>query len=221
MARTDRPRRLFLFDYGNVICTSPTPEDWDLMSEASGLAAPQDHTSVYWQHRAAYDAGRLTPVEYWSLVCGEHIAGARAAWLDALDANQWSHPNLDTLDVLEDLDARGERLALLSNMPAPMVSHLTLAPWTRFFPHRFFSSSLGLIKPSPEIFHVVLADLGVQPAEVTFIDDSPRNIDAALSLGIDARLFDPAADLSRELGRPAPSANIPLMADLAGVAPQV
>jgi putative hydrolase of the HAD superfamily len=199
MARTDNSRRWYLFDYGNVISTAPTPQDWELLTEATGVPDLQDPTSTYWQHRYGYDAAALTSEEYWSLVCGRCISTARSAWLDMLDRNQWSHPNLETLDVLEDLDARGERLALLSNMPAAMVSQVLDAPWTSLFQHLFFSSSLRLVKPSAAIFEHVVAELAVAPDRVTFIDDAPVNIEAALGLGFDARLFGPTTDLSRML----------------------
>lgn len=199
MTRDDSLRRWYLFDYGKVISAAPTEQDWEVLAEATGAQGLADPASTYWQHRHAYDAGTLTPDEYWSLVCRGRVSQVRAAWLDILDAHQWSHPNLDTLDTLEDLDARGERLALLSNMPAAMVLHHAGAPWTRFFRHRFFSSSLGLVKPSPAVFDHVLTELAVEPHLITFIDDAPANIAAARSLGFDARLFDPAADLSREL----------------------
>lgn len=203
MAPPDNSRRWYLFDYGNVISTAPTPEDWELLAEATGVAFLQEPTSTYWLHRHAYDAGTLTSDEYWALVCGGPISSARSAWLDVLDGNQWSHPDLDTLDVLEDLDARGESLALLSNMPAAMVSQLASAAWTGLFRHRFFSSSLRLVKPSAAVFVHVLTELSVEPGLVTFIDDAPVNIAAARALGIDARLFGPATDLSRLLSGPA------------------
>ncbi|MDQ0735396.1 HAD-IA family hydrolase [Arthrobacter agilis] len=202
MAHIDSPRRWYLFDYGNVISTAPTPQDWDLLAEATGTHGLQDAGSAYWQHRYAYDAGTLTSEEYWSLVCGERVEHVRSAWLDVLDGNQWSHPNLEILDVLEDLDARGEQLALLSNMPAAMVSQLSHAPWTRLFKHLFFSSTLRLVKPSPAVYEQVLAELGVDGPQVIFIDDAPANVAAARALGIDARLFDPSTDVSRVLTQP-------------------
>ncbi len=215
MARIDTPRRWYLIDYGNVISTAPTPQDWELLAEATGTPDLQDSASAYWRHRYAYDAGALTSEEYWSLVCGERVEHVRAAWLDVLDGNQWSHPNLDTLDVLEDLDARGEQLALLSNMPAAMVSHLSHAPWTRLFRHLFFSSSLRLVKPSPAVFEQVLAELAVDAGQVTFVDDAPANIAAARALGIDARLFESSADLSRVLAGPGTGdARTPAAADV-------
>lgn len=195
--------RWYLIDYGNVVSTAPTAQDWELLAEATGVQNLQHPASTYWRHRFAYDAGTLPPEEYWSLVCGERVEHVRAAWLDVLDGNQWSHPNLETLDVLEDLEARGGHLALLSNMPAPMVAQLSHAPWTKLFSRLFFSSSLGLVKPSSAIFEHVLAELGVDPAAVTFVDDAPANIAAARALGIDARLFDTSSDLSRVLLQPA------------------
>ncbi|WP_247826459.1 HAD family hydrolase [Arthrobacter antioxidans] len=204
MARTDSPHRWYLFDYGNVISTAPTPQDWDLLAEAVGVDRLQEPASAYWRHRGAYDAGSLTSDEYWSLVRGRRIEPARSAWLDVLDANQWSHLNLETLDVLEDLDARGERLALLSNMPAAMAVQFAGAPWTRLFRHSFFSSSLRLVKPAPAIFDRVLAELQAAPGQVTFVDDAPANIAAAKGMGIHGLLFEPSSDLSRLLaeGRP-------------------
>ena len=199
MARTDSPQRWYLFDYGNVISTPPTPPDWDLLAEATGVDHLQDQGSAYWRHRFAYDAGSLTSDEYWSLVCGSRVGPLRADWLDILDANQWSHLNLETLDVLEDLDARGERLAVLSNMPAAMAAQFAGASWTRLFRHSFFSSSLRLVKPDRAIFERVLAELQAGPEQVTFVDDSPANIATAKELGIHAVLFDPSSDLSRLL----------------------
>ncbi|MBG6223553.1 putative hydrolase of the HAD superfamily [Arthrobacter sp. CAN_A2] len=199
MTRTDSPRRWYLFDYGNVISTAPTPQDWDLLAEATGVDRLQDPGSTYWRHRFAYDAGSLTSDGYWSLVCGDRVGPLRAGWLDILDANQWSHLNLETLDVLEDLDARGERLAVLSNMPAAMAAQFAGAPWTKLFRHTFFSSALQLVKPAPSIFERVLAELAADPGLVTFVDDSPANVATAKDLGIHGLLFDPSSDLSRLL----------------------
>ncbi|MHA7281829.1 HAD family hydrolase [Arthrobacter sp. TMS2-4] len=199
MARTDSPRRWYLFDYGNVISTAPAPWDWDVLAEATGVDRLQDPGSAYWRYRVAYDAGALTSDEYWSLVRGSRAGPGRAAWLDALDAHQWSHLNLETLDVLEDLEARGEHLAVLSNMPAAMAAQVADAPWTRLVRRTFFSSSLRLVKPSQAIFERVLAELGAAPWQVTFVDDSPANVAAAGSLGFHALLFDPSSDLSRLL----------------------
>lgn len=191
----------YLFDYGMVISTEPTGEDWDQLEDEAGVPGLRERSSAYWLHRNGYDAGDLSPVEYWSNVAGRPVPGPRASWLDTLDAKQWSHYNFDTLDVLDELSGSGVRLALLSNMPAAMVGHFSGAQWTGYFEKLFFSSSLGLIKPGEEIFAHVLDELGAEPGQVVFIDDSLANIETARRLGIDARHHGPLTDLSRELRR--------------------
>ncbi|WP_028280741.1 HAD family phosphatase [Arthrobacter sp. H5] len=188
----------YLFDYGMVISTAPTAEDWDTLEEATGVQLRQD-SSPYWTHRRHFDAGDLSSEEYWSLVTGGDIHNGRADILDTLDANQWSHFNLDTLDVLESLGSRGSKLALLSNMPAAMVAKFSAAPWTGYFDQMFFSSRLRLMKPEAAVFERVLAELDAEPAAVTFIDDVEANVSAARRLGIDARIHEPGIDLQKEL----------------------
>lgn len=189
----------YVFDYGMVISEAPGEEDWQALREACGLDV-QDAQSPYWAHRTEFDAGRLSSEEYWSRVLGREAGLGLAGSLDALDANAWSHYNLDTLDVVEGLSARGEQLALLSNMPSAMADEFSGAAWSRYFRHLFFSSRLGLIKPDPRVFDHVLAALGVPAEQVTFVDDKQENVDAAAALGMRAILHTPGIDLQREIG---------------------
>lgn len=53
-----------------------------------------------------------------------------------------------------------------------------------FFDHIFLSFEMKMIKPEPEIFHQVIADTGLNPAETLFIDDAESNCRTARSLGI-------------------------------------
>ena len=55
-----------------------------------------------------------------------------------------------------------------------------------FFEKCYLSCRLGMIKPSAEIFEIVLKENGLNPAETVFIDDSPKNCQAAESVGIPA-----------------------------------
>jgi putative hydrolase of the HAD superfamily len=51
--------------------------------------------------------------------------------------------------------------------------------------HWFISSDLGVRKPDREIYERMLATLGVEPAQVVFVDDRIKNLDAARQLGIE------------------------------------
>ncbi len=53
----------------------------------------------------------------------------------------------------------------------------------------YFSWSLKSKKNKPEFFEKIIEELRVAPEEIVFIDDEQQNIDAAKSLGINARLY--------------------------------
>ena len=101
------------------------------------------------------------------------------------------------------------RVALLTNTFAGQREHITrvagAAPDTLFDAY-INSAEVQMRKPTPAIFHHALERLGVQPAEAVFIDDLPRNIEAASALGLHTILHrDPAeilAALSALLGHP-------------------
>ncbi|MCC3293432.1 HAD family phosphatase [Arthrobacter sp. zg-Y411] len=191
---------LYLFDYGMVISTAPTPGDWAALERETGLdlAAPG---SSYWRHREEFDAGRLSPGSYWARVVGTPAVDAgKVSTLEELDARQWAHLNPATLRVLETLSGEGARLALLSNMPAGMAERYRReSRWMKFFRTAWFSGELGLLKPAPEIFGHVLAGMHAAPEDVVFIDDNARNIEAAQNLGIRTVHFGPWTNLLQEL----------------------
>jgi len=102
-----------------------------------------------------------------------------------------------TLDALPRLRTRYARVGCLSNDVAAwsvkLRQHFDLERWIDPW---FISGDLGLRKPSPEIYRLVLARLGVQPDHVIFVDDRPKNLDAARELGIRTVLFDARDALS-------------------------
>lgn len=55
------------------------------------------------------------------------------------------------------------------------------------------------IKPFPEIYNILLTRYNLVPDECVFIDDSPRNLETARSLGIHTILFENPAQLRSAL----------------------
>lgn len=58
------------------------------------------------------------------------------------------------------------------------------------FEKTYLSHEMGLRKPDPKIFEVVLAENNLKPEETLFIDDSPQHIESAKTLGIKAYHLD-------------------------------
>ena len=68
-----------------------------------------------------------------------------------------------------------------------------------YFEHAYISTELGMEKPNPEIYRVVLNDLNCKPSEAIFIDDKENNINSARKLGINSILYKNFDQLKKEL----------------------
>jgi len=60
-------------------------------------------------------------------------------------------------------------------------------PLLREFERAFVSFEIGAVKPDPEAFEIVVGELGVDAVQILFLDDNQLNVDAAVSVGMQAR----------------------------------
>lgn len=101
-------------------------------------------------------------------------------------------PNVPAL-----LDRLGTQfpLACLSNSSCvhwPLLEAMLDIP--RRFQRTFATHHLGVLKPDPRVFAIVLETLAVPPEEIWFFDDNQVNVDAARRAGMQAwRVQDGAA----------------------------
>lgn len=69
----------------------------------------------------------------------------------------------------------------------------------RGFGARWFTYRLGAAKPDSRAYRALEARLGVEPGQITFLDDAPANVEAALAAGWHAELCRSTDDLARLL----------------------
>ena len=67
---------------------------------------------------------------------------------------------------------------------------------TDFFDKIFISSTMKLMKPGQEIYLEAIRQSGLQADELLFIDDSPRNTEAARIAGIPSIDYVQGSDLA-------------------------
>jgi len=65
----------------------------------------------------------------------------------------------------------------------------------------FISGDLRCRKPSPDIYHKMLAGLDAAPGEIVYVDDKAKNLAPAEALGMRAVLYDPE-DSARDAQSP-------------------
>ena len=105
-----------------------------------------------------------------------------------------------SVDVLGTLKRRNVALYAISNWSAETFpSQRVRFPFLGWFDDIVISGEVGVIKPDPRIFRILLDRHGVRPEQAVFIDDVPKNAAAASSIGIQGIHFSSPAQLRREL----------------------
>ena len=183
--------RTVIFDYGDVISLPQSPADRAVIERLAGVN-PEKFWPSYWAHRLELDLGIEGSRGYWTTIGAETGAGwdeARLCELWIADLRSWMSVNPAVIAVLDALRAGGTRLALLSNAGPDYGSYLRRGVLGEYFDAVYVSGELKLLKPDPEIYQYVLADLGIAAAEAVFVDNRADNVRAAQELGITGHVF--------------------------------
>lgn len=196
---TDSHPTTVVFDLGNVLI------GWDQFGpladrmtrdEWNAFAAEADFTSL----NTAADKG--VPVK-------EVIARAAendprhgeivATYYDRFDLSL-TGPIEGMAELVTELRESGIRLLGLSNWSAETFHHAPrVAPAINELEDIVVSGREGLIKPDPEIFHLLSRRFDLDPLQTVFVDDLPANIDAASQLGFSSLLFTTSQQLRSDL----------------------
>ena len=109
-------------------------------------------------------------------------------------------PIAGSVEILDQLRRRGVRCYALTNMEAETYPpRLERYPFLRWFEGTVVSSAEGIIKPDPEIFERLMTRYGLVPETTLFVDDSARNVEAAVALGMQTERFSSPEGLRRRL----------------------
>jgi putative hydrolase of the HAD superfamily len=190
-----------VFDYGGVL--SEPPFDLLLPVEAE-LGLPPGRLRDDLQHGVALaDAElglRTTPecfIEWIGKVEAEHSVTIDPMKLvPALRGGTTA--NEATLALVARLHGR-YRLAILTNNIADIAAHWRELVGIDRFEVVIDSHLLGIRKPDPAIYELLLEQLGLPPEAVAFVDDTLPNVVAADELGIHGIHFTSTADLEARL----------------------
>jgi 2-haloacid dehalogenase len=197
---TKAARDLVVFDLGGVLI------DWDprhlYRKLFAGDEAMEHFLATVCTHEwnRGQDAGR-TFAECARLLKAEHPD--KAELIDAYWARfdeMMPGPIAGSVEILAELKTLGARLYCLTNFSAetypPTFERFEFLRWFRGV---LVSGEVGLIKPDPRIFELLLGRYAIDPKRAVYIDDVAANADAARPFGIHAIHFTTPTTLRAEL----------------------
>jgi len=94
------------------------------------------------------------------------------------------------LEAVRGLRESGARVYLASDNEAGRAKYLMEEVGLQNdFDGGFFSSDLGVTKSQPEFFEKVADKLQVEPSQIDYWDDDPKNVEVAISVGVNAHTY--------------------------------
>jgi glucose-1-phosphatase len=187
--------RFIYFDLGNVLFDVDHTQAWQqTLPLCSGEAAAIMERFYGWGDVISHMIGELDDVSFF--VSMKDLLGfeAPASTLQGC----WTQ-------VFQPIPERWEQVRQLqAHFPVGALSNISPchSRWVEHcipdllqFEHRIYSWKVGYVKPREEIFHTARQACGFPPSEILFIDDQPRHVDAARSLGWQALCLSRGEDL--------------------------
>ncbi len=189
-----------IFDVGRVIVRVDVSRSLETLGAGAGLSAEQVWSAIQadplWRD---WQEGRTSPPDW-----HEHLARrfrVKLAFGEFCDV--WNSA-LDRETILdEDLFAKlaaRYRLGLISNTDPIHMAHLEAHfRFVRHFPARVYSCVAGASKPDAAIYRRAIAEAGVAPQHILYVDDVQEYVAAAEHAGMQALLFRSPEQLLSEL----------------------
>lgn len=187
-----------VFDFGNVLVEwNPArliQQHYDAPDGKAQFADALAHTLINHQDWLDFDLGLIDShqlAERGARRLGLEAGGLRA-FIDRIPhVLPLFEPTITLMGELADGLHGTHRVVYLSNMPLAFATVLEArCPWINRFDGGIFSGRVKLAKPDAAIYAAAEAQLGLDPADTLFLDDSPRNVHAARARGWRAEIID-------------------------------
>ncbi len=195
---------LIIFDMGGVVTTTAK------VDKALGKVLGVTKEEFFKICGNPYEAGKEEGVTLFSL-CSDGKITSREFWRIfseksgiAVQTDWWHwlfHPKMNekTKELVLKLRAQGTRVVCGTNtIDSHYFNHLERGDYA-IFDQTYASIHMGVSKPNPLFWKIILEAEECKPEDAVFIDDRKDNCDAASALGIHAIQFESAEQVEKEL----------------------
>ena len=191
-----------VFDFGGVMTGHPNREIVVQFIRDSLDLSPAEFETANQHKKKALKAG-MTDEEFWLefarkkgiLLPDDWSQKFKSAMKEAIGVDP------EMFALVNQLKERHIPVALLSNIDERLSKLIREFGYYEPFHPCLLSHELGVEKPDPRVYKLLLDQFDFPPEDVVFIDDREENIIGAKKMKLDAILFKSAKQLRRELSR--------------------
>jgi len=181
-----------IWDFGGVITTSPF-EAFARFEKERGLPADiirRTNATNHWENAwAKFERAEVDLETFDGLFAAESLAlGAEVRGRDVLPLLSGDiRPEM--VEALRRIKAAFKTGCITNNLPANQIGSATgrslyVAEVMALFDHVIESAKIGLRKPDPRIYEMMLEALGVDPKNCVYLDDLGVNLKPAKAMGM-------------------------------------
>ena len=185
-------KKVILFDFFGVISSEVAPKWFARFFNDSEAKRIKDEICI------PGDLGQCTEEELMSRaaeVCGTDVETLSGAWYDLATVDKGMVEYIKSLH-------KSHPVYLLSNAVDTFLKTIIYKNGLEdLFDRIFISSEIRLAKPDPAFFKRCLNEIKADASDCVMIDDNPRNIAAAESVGITGIVYKDLSLLKNEIER--------------------
>ncbi|MCQ2590645.1 MAG: HAD-IA family hydrolase [Treponema sp.] len=187
---------LFIFDMGGVVTTTFKVSSMYEQLKMTEAEFKQVYKSNGYNLYDAVQKGEISVKEFWTEFNSRiKDTDFPAAKYDLFRLCFNPVLNEKTVKLINKLKKKNRVVCGTNTLESHWENHMERGDYALF--HKTYpSNKMGVIKPDPEFFRVILKAEGCEPENAFFTDDRMENVEAARSVGINAVQFTSAEELT-------------------------
>jgi len=192
--------RAVIWDMGGVLLRTEDPAPRQRLAEHLGIPLDKLYRQIFdSQSSHLAEVGEITEKDHWASVCAALDLSPQD--LSEIMDGFWAGDRIDSslVDYIRSL-RQHYKTGLLSNAWDGLRQVLeTRFDLTGAFDVIVISAEVGMAKPDSRIYQLTSQRLGVAAQEAVFIDDVPKNVEAARAMDMHAIQFQDPVQARAEL----------------------
>jgi len=189
-----------VFDFGGVMTLDSKKEAIVHFLRSTFDLSQDEFEKINSEKKIAIQAGK-SDMEFWIQFAEQHKISLPLYWTDEFKAvlKEAIAINPEMYVLIAELKAKQLQVALLSNVDERLAKLVREFGMYEPFDPCLLSCEIGVQKPDPKAYELLLKRLNFPPKNIIFIDDMQENVEAAQKAGLDAILFQSVTHLRQEL----------------------